>query len=394
MCVSPFPTHLLPLLPRGTRVFPWLRAAILATFLPLMSCAPETDGGEPTGGETASSQTQASGELPEYTAHPSTQDPSVYVTMDTLEVWAEELSNWGRWGPDDERGTLNLITPEKIRQAAGSVQDGITVTLQHFVVMEDVLDSWTRGEADHWMVNVDPETGWVTSALDVVTIPLHDRTLSHMDALCHWATDSEEGIRATDRIPDRRIMYNGHPQNLTVDGCVAGATDRMGPGYVTRGILVDMPLLRGVEWLEPTTPVYASDLEEWEEFAGVQVEPGDVLLIRTGRWAKREAEGPWAHHLGGSGLHASTLPWLHERGVALLVGDALNDVKPSGVDGFDWPIHQIGLVNMGLPMVDNGYMEDAARVAQELGRWEFMVSWQILEIPGGTGTPFNGLATF
>jgi len=343
------------------------------------------------GGWTPTSGSEA---FPEFAPHPSTQDPAVRVTMEMLEDWADELSNWGRWGPDDQRGTFNLITPGKTREAGQLVRDGITVTLQHFVVMEDVLDSWTRGRADHWMVFVDPETGWVTSALDAVTIPLHDRTLSHMDALCHWSTDREEGIRAVDRIPQRRIMYNGYPQNLSADGCVDGATDRMGPGYVTRGVLVDMPLLRGVEWLEPTTPVFVSDLEEWESYAGVRIGPGDALLVRTGRWAKRESEGPWAHHLGGSGLHASVLPWLHERGVALLVGDALNDVKPSGVEGFDWPIHQIGLVNMGLPLVDNGYMEDAARVAAELGRWEFMVSWQILPIPGGTGTPFNALATF
>lgn len=332
--------------------------------------------------------------LPTFTPHPATQDPSVRVDIEQLERWADELSNWGRWGADDQRGTLNLITPEKTREAAGLVRDGRTVSLQHFVVMEKVLDSWTRGEADHWMVFVDPETGQVTSALDAVTIPLHDRTLSHFDALCHWATDREEGLRAATRDPERRIIYNGFPQNLTVDGCVDGAVDRMGPGYVTRAILVDLPLLRGVDWLEPTTPVLVSDLEEWERYAGVRVGPGDALLVRTGRWAKRAAEGPWAHHLGGSGLHASVLPWLKERGVALLVGDALNDVKPSGVEGFDWPIHQIGLVNLGLPLVDNGYLEDAAGIAAELGRWEFMLSWQILAIPGGTGSPFNATATF
>ena len=97
--------------------------------------------------------------------------------------------------------------------------------------------------------------------------------------------------------------------------------------------LVDMPLLRGIDWLEPSTPLYVSDLEEWEDFAGVTVGSGDVLLVRTGRWAKREQDGPWDYAGGGAGLHASVLPWLTERGVAMLVGDAVNDVQPSGVEG-------------------------------------------------------------
>jgi len=172
------------------------------------------------------------------------------------------------------------------------------------------------------------------------------------------------------------------------------AIDRMGPGFVTRGILVDMPLLRGVEWLEPSTPIYVSDLEEWEDFAGVTIGSGDVLLVRTGRWAKREVDGPWAYGRVGAGLHASVLPWLKERGVALLVGDAVNDVQPSGVRGRNRPIHDLTQVFLGLPLVDNGYLLDVAKEAAERRRWQFMVSWQISRVPGGTASPFNALATF
>ncbi len=319
-----------------------------------------------------------------FPVHPSTQDPLVLVTLETLGNWEKELSNWGRWGPDDQRGTLNLITPEKTRQAAALVQIGETVTLQHFVTGEEALDSQTFGPTRHWMSRVDPDTGEPTFALDEIQFSLHDGMLSHLDALCHYRTE----------INGEYVIFNGYPQNLTTDGCEDLAIDRMGTSYVTRGVLVDIPLMKGVEWLDPSTPIYVSDLEEWEEFAGVTITSGDALLVRTGRWAKRDAEGPWNYGSGGAGLHASILPWLHEREVAILIGDAVNDVQPSGVEGINRPIHQLTQVNLGLPLVDNGYLKNVAAAAARLERWEFMVAIQINPIEGGTASPFNALATF
>jgi kynurenine formamidase len=320
----------------------------------------------------------------QFPVHPSTQEPERLITMDQLRAWEQELSNWGRWGPTDQRGTLNLITPQKTVEATRLVRDGVTVTLQHFPRRENAVDSQTFGETRHWMSRVNPETGEVAFALDEIQFSLHDGLLSHIDALCHYRTE----------IDGEYVIFNGYPQNLDQDGCKDLAIDRMGPGYVTRGVLVDMPLLKGVEWLDPSTPIYPEDLLAWEQFAGVTVQPGDALLVRTGRWAKRDREGAWDHTRGGAGLHASVLPWLHERGVALLVGDAVNDVQPSGVAGINRPIHQLTQVNLGLPLVDNGYLEDVAVEARNRSRWEFMVSWQINRIEGGTASPFNAIATF
>lgn len=320
-----------------------------------------------------------------FQAHPSTQEAGVKVTLETLARWEEELSNWGRWGPSDQRGTLNLITQEKTRQAATLVRTGETVTLQHFVTTEPpAIDSAAFGPTDHWMSRLDPVTGEPSFALDEIQFSLHDGMLSHLDALCHYRTE----------IDGKYVIFNGYPQNLTADGCVDLAIDRMGTSYVTRGILVDMPLLRGVEWLDPSTPIYVEDLLAWEEFAGVTIGSGDVLFVRTGRWAMRDAEGPWQYGQGGAGLHASVLPFLRERDVAMLVGDAVNDVQPSGVEGINRPIHQLTQVNLGLPIVDNGYLKDVAEVAARLRRWEFMTSIQINPIKGGTASPFNALATF
>jgi hypothetical protein len=319
-----------------------------------------------------------------FSVHPETQRPDVRITLNDLSRWESELSNWGRWGPDDQRGTLNLITPAMTRRAAGLVRDGVSVALSHFVTEEEAIDSQTFAPTEHWMTRVDPTTGEVLFALDAMSYSMHDGQLSHMDALCHYRTERD----------GEYVIFNGYPQNLDIEGCKDLAIDRMGPGYVTRGVLVDIPLLRGVDWLEPSTPIFVADLEAWEEFAGVTVEPGDVLLVRTGRWAKRAQQGPWNYARGGAGLHASVLPWLKERGVAMLVGDAVNDVQPSGVEGIRRPVHQMTQVFIGLPLVDNGYLEDVAREAAQRQRWEFMVSWQIPAVPGGTAGPFHGLATF
>ena len=320
----------------------------------------------------------------QFHVHPSTQDPAVMVTLEMLSQWEKELSNWGRWGPDDQRGTLNLITPEKTRQAAALVRVGETVTLQPFVTDEKTMDSQAFGPSKHWMSRLDPVTGEPTFALDEIQFSLHDGMLSHVDALCHYRTE----------IDGEYIIFNGYPQNLTVNGCDDLAIDKMGTSYVTSGVLVDMPLLRGVEWLDPSTPIYVSDLEAWEEFAGVKIGSGDALFIRTGRWAMRDAEGPWAYGQGGAGLHASVLPWLHERDVAMLISDAVNDVQPSGVAGINRPIHQLTQVNLGLPIVDNGYLKDVAATAARLQRWEFLTAIQINPIKGGTASPFNALAVF
>lgn len=320
-----------------------------------------------------------------FQVHPSTQEEAVKVTLETLARWEQELSNWGRWGDDDQRGTLNLITPEKTRQAAELVQVGETVTLQHFVTTEPpAIDSAAFGPTEHWMSRLDPITGEPTFALDEIQFSLHDGMLSHLDALCHYRTE----------IDGEYVIFNGYPQNLTAEGCHDLAIDRMGTSYVTRGILVDIPLMRGVDLLDPSTPIYVDDLLAWEEFAGVTIGSGDALFVRTGRWAKRDAEGPWQYGQGGAGLHASVLPFLRERDVAMLIGDAVNDVQPSGVEGINRPIHQLTQVNLGLPIVDNGYLKEVAEVAARLQRWEFMAAIQINPIKGGTASPFNALASF
>ena len=323
-----------------------------------------------------------------FTAHPSTQEPSRLVTIDKLKQWEKELSNWGRWGKGDERGLLNLITPEKTKQAVALVKTGTTVTLQHNPIKKTGSDTGGFGENVHRMWRLDPRTGEAQSAIDILQISIHDGLSSHMDALCHY--QGPLGVKPG----EPRHAYNGHPFKLLATGCQEAAADRMGPGYVTRGLLYDMALLKGVKYLAPSTPIYVEDLEAFEKMSGIKAGPGDALMIRGGRWALRAEQGPWAYGQGGAGLHASVLPWLKARDVSMLISDAVNDVQPSGVQGINRPVHQLTQVNLGLPIVDNAYLEDAAAEAARLKRWEFMFTISIYRAEGATASPFNALATF
>ena len=317
---------------------------------------------------------------PESAQHPG-------VTIEQVNRWETELSNWGRWGKDDERGALNLITPQTEVQAARLVKDGVTVSLAHFADLQKAADNFNFGPTRHEMFH-NPETGKIGGALDIISFGIHDGTNSHLDALCHYRLNRDGKL----------LLFNGHPQDLDESGCKANAIDRMGPGIFTRGILVDLPLLRGVPYLEPGAAIYAEDLEAWEKYAGVKIGSGDALFIRTGRWARRAKVGPWNAAREAAGLHGSVMPWMKQRDISLLAGDGVNDVQPSGVVGAgeaaNRPVHTLAIAVLGVPLVDNAYLENVAREAASRKRWEFLTTVQFTRVPGGTATSFNALATF
>ena len=323
--------------------------------------------------------------------HPSTQEPAHRMTFEQVVAMQKSLSNWGRWGKQDERGTLNLVTPEKTKQALALVKDGVVVSLARFATLEKAIDNFNFGETQHevWYGAAGPpKPGQTRGALDTIRYGLHDGTNSHMDALCHYTLLHEGKV----------VVYNGHP-SATEKGCSHNGVDHMGPGFATRAILVDMPLLKNVPWLEPHTPIYPEDLDAWEKFANIKIGSGDAVLIRTGRWALRAAKGPWFHARQAAGVHASVMPWLKQRDIALLGSDAVNDVQPSGVVGgsgeaANRPVHLISIAVMGMPLVDNGYFENAAKEAAARKRWEFFMTVQVTDLEGGTATNFNALGIF
>jgi kynurenine formamidase len=165
-------------------------------------------------------------------------------------------------------------------------------------------------------------------------------------------------------------------------------------GIFTRGLLVDIPRMKGQPYMEPGTAIFPEDLEAWEKHAGVKIGSGDVVFIRTGRWARRAEKGPWDASKLSAGLHASSVKWLRARDVAMVGSDAASDVMPSQVEGVVQPVHQLLLVAMGTPIFDNCDLEAISKAAAQRKRWTFLLTAAPLAVTGGTGSPLNPIATF
>ncbi len=299
-----------------------------------------------------------------------------------IERMMDELSNWGRWGPDDQLGAANLITPEKRQEAMALATEGITVSLAHRVLKEEADD--VPLPFGHRMLGVpdsSAEPGFFAGVSDNYTVSYHGYSHSHIDSLCHILYKGQ--------------MYNGVSQDTIVEaGCTNASIDNLQGGIVTRGILFDIPRLKGVPYLEPGTPIYQEDLEAWEEMAGVTVRPGDAIFIRTGRWARRAEVGPWNISENAAGLHASTMPWVKARDVSFAGSDAALDVVPSLVEDVALPVHLVTIVALGVDLFDNQDLEALAETAASLNRWEFTLMAAPLAVEQGTGSPVNALAIF
>jgi kynurenine formamidase len=296
-----------------------------------------------------------------------------------------ELSNWGRWGKDDQMGAVNLITPEKRRQAIRLVKDGMSFSMAHNAEFEKAIDNPTPIERKMTRTGVYdtqkgvPETG---GSGDTFFISYHGYVHTHMDSLCHFFYKGK--------------MYNGYSQQEVTDsGAAKNSILNFKNGIVTRAVLFDIPRLKGVDYLEPGAKIHPEDLDAWEKKAKVKVEAGDVVLIRTGRWARRDAKGAWSvADAGLAGLYMTSAKWLRSRDAAILGSDAAQDVRPSGVDGVQQPIHLLVLVAMGMPIFDNLDLELVAREAAKRQRWEFLVTASPAAVPGATGSVLNPIATF
>ncbi len=301
---------------------------------------------------------------------PETREPTTVAQFDQ---WMAELSNWGRWGPDDELGAANLMTAAKRREAAALVRTGTTVSLAHDMITEEAADA---REPYVLQMTVNPEG---QNSGDRIDLYFHGVTFSHLDGLCH--------VFYKDKI------FNGFDfqEIVTEDGCSRMDTTAMKDGLVTRGILIDMPRLKGVPYLEPGTKLYREDIEAWEEQAGVTVGSGDALLLRTGRWAYRAEHGP-AREMAG--WDASVIPFLAERDIALLGADSVHEA-PDSVPGLGVnPIHRFAIVARGMNLLDNLDLEAVAETAARLNRWEFMITIGPLRLHNTTGSPVNPIAIF
>jgi kynurenine formamidase len=300
----------------------------------------------------------------------------------------DSCSNWGRWGPEDQLGTVNFITPERRRKAAALVRDGVSVTCSRPIttdlapdVVSQPIHLMEKSGEKYAGKKSGPEE--FQSSSDWFGMRFHGFTITHIDSLAHIFWDGK--------------MYNGHPAELvvTAGGATVESIDLLKDGIVTRGVLLDLPRLRERAWLDDVEPIYPEDLEEAEKASGVRVESGDVLLVRTGALRRRNEEGPGpTSGLGRPGLQAACLPWLHEREIAFLGSDTHQDISPSGYPRVALPIHSVGIVAMGLWLIDNANLEELAAACEQRQRWEFLLTFGPLRIHNGTGSPINPIAVF
>ena len=304
--------------------------------------------------------------------------------------YMESLSNWGRWGPDDQLGTLNHISAAKRVAACNLVSEGVAVTCSRPITSEiapDVPFQFQRFMIDSGETR-DTDSPEIRrtryGAGEYIGMVFHGHTITHIDSLAHYSW--------------RGKMYNGVPAGMVTSrhGAQSHAIEVAHDGIVTRGVLLDIARLKGKNWLDPNEPVFPEDLDAAEKAAGVRVETGDLLLVRTGNYRRRLEDGPFDPNVaGGTSCHVACIPWFHRREIAMLGTDTSNDLRPDiTYEGIMSPLHTLSLVFLGMPLIDNANLEDLARACEARGRWEFMLCMGPLRLQNVTGTPVNPIAVF
>lgn len=310
-----------------------------------------------------------------------------WPSQDVLLNWMKnDLNNWGRWGEEDQKGTLNHLSSEKTLQALSLVTEGVTVSCARPVSFNASAD--VPRPPQHFMVSAGDtyrkgETGDRQVAMDYFGMIFHGHTVTHIDSLAHFFWDGE--------------TYNGRPSSVvsTAEGATEFDVMAASGGIVTKGVLVDAPLLRGVDFIERGDGVGVADIEAAEREHGVKVEQGDVLLLRTGQLGQREVTGPVDVNVAGSsGPSPEILPFLHKREVAVMGSDTGNDVGPNPYERLSNPVHQVGIVGLGLWILDNAWLDDLAAECRKRDKWEFMISILPLKLPSVTGSPVNPVVIF
>lgn len=309
------------------------------------------------------------------------------VALADFEALFQSLKNWGRWGPDDDRGTMNYLTPAKVAAAARLVKSGRTVSMA--IPINKAAGPDNPNPAVHLMSlmhDLPVSESGLSFGMCYLAMASHGDCHTHVDALNHvgW----------------RGHLYNGRPiGTLTSRGSAWGDITAYATGIVGRGVLIDAARHRGVDWLEPGEAVTRSEIEAIEAAEGVRLGEGDILVFRTGHHARRLALGAWNNDYppageGKAGLHVDTVPFMHERRIAAFLPDGDGETVPSNVEGVPYPIHALQIAAMGMCVSDSLDLEDLARACDAEGRWEFMVVGLPLRLPGATGTPWNPIAIF
>jgi kynurenine formamidase len=292
----------------------------------------------------------------------------------------QRLRRAAAWGPDDRRGALNNITRAHVLAALSEVRLGRTTTLAAPVESRVTLDN--PDPCVHQMTSpagdqADP--AGLSFALDRLAMNVHGNADSHIDALCH--------------VIYRAGLYNGvAADTVTAAGASELSIEVARDGIAGRGVLLDIPRLRGMAWLEPGEHVTADDLTAAEDAQHVRVGPGDLLFVRVGHRRRRTELGPWDAAHARAGLHPGALEFVAERRVAALGSDSNNDTSPSAAEGVEFPVHVLAVNAMGLHLLDYLQFDDLVRLCVEAARWSFFCVIAPLRLVRGTGSPVNPIA--
>jgi kynurenine formamidase len=313
----------------------------------------------------------------------------VVPTVEVVRGWLTSLSNWGRWGADDDLGTLNyigvaeraaaltLVTGEETVSCAAPITFGRTPHSSSGPPASGPHPAWQRPQ--RFIIQDGTESASSStriSGYDAFLIAPHGPNVTHLDAPRHTVLNGS--------------CYNGIPAGAPGS---RGTIESVSAGIVGRGVLLDVADVRGVPWLEDGEPVFPDDLERCEVATGTRIRTGDIIFVRTG-YRKRLPNGPTVRFAHRPGLHASCLPWLHEREVAVVACDVATDVVPHDYGELGLPVHTVGMWAMGLWLLDNCNLEALAPACRDRSRWAFLAAIAPLDLADGTGSPVNPIAIF
>ncbi len=283
------------------------------------------------------------------------------------------------WGPEDRRGALNYLTPAEVLAAMGEVRLGRTVSLE--APVEDQVTKDNPDPAHHPMTGTadDAKPRGVSFAMDRLEMNVHGNADSHMDALCHVMYDE--------------TLYNGVPADtVSSKGAAELTIEVAADGVVGRGVLLDIPRLRGVPWLEPGDYVSTDDLVAAEQAQQVRVGQGDLLFVRVGHRRRRNELGPWDAAAARAGLHPTAMEFVADRKVALLGSDSNNDTAGVAAGPVDFPVHVLAINALGVHLLDYLQFGELVPACEEAGRWSFLCVIAPLRLHAGTGSPVNPIA--
>jgi len=310
-------------------------------------------------------------------------------TMEHLRAVAERVSNWGRWGPDDEIGTLNFIGPEQVLDAARMVRKGKAISLglnfdrsgpqrglwgNRFNPIHSMLATGTDAVAGN------QDAGGLRYADDMVSMPLQCGT--QWDALGHIFFDDK--------------MWNGYDARLVdTNGAAKNGIEKVKHKMFGRGVLLDVARYLGVASLNDGDAVTCEDLDACAKSQGVEIRRGDFVIVRTGHMERCLAAGAWEGYAGGAapGLAFETAEWIHRKEIAAICTDTWGcEVRPNETDDCTQPWHWVVIPKIGITMGEIFNLKELADDCEQDRVYEFLFTAPPLPITHAVGSPINPMA--